>query len=421
MGDEKVDGVFDTAHAAVSAAFEGQCETIAVRDGVPRPAERCELPADHEGPHVFAALETEGTAKRCPAEGPDGARCELTAGHDRGSKASPHMVDRGDGQAPLTWGDDGVAAIYDEEPGETVAEAAERMVGAANAAAAAIARPIAERTSGRDTSRSPAAVAFDYLEPYLDRSGDISTDGLRDHVQEAVALALQRADRRATVDGTNINIDVEHLHGLVYQAAGAATAPLMRDHPGYVFPSSEVGAAVGAVLAEFGIPEIVGYPRDGGALEIDPPPVNPPEAPRALLEPGHPAVVVPFISARMNHTGRRLQAQLHERPEIIVEADSVPELHDALWDALTANLAARTDATPDTRGWHVRFTYEVWSGRSQIEQGLEGQIIVLSDGSIDQAVAAIVPHLDSQVGARAQRAENVQATWVRRLGEVIVG
>lgn len=43
------------------------------------------------------------------------------------------------------------------------------------------------------------------------------------------------------------------LIGLFYMVAGAATAPLLADHPGYVFPSREVSERVAYVLKEAGI------------------------------------------------------------------------------------------------------------------------------------------------------------------------
>lgn len=46
----------------------------------------------------------------------------------------------------------------------------------------------------------------------------------------------------------------EKLREIIYQAAGAATRPLLEDHPDYVFPSDRVAEAVGYVCSEFGIP-----------------------------------------------------------------------------------------------------------------------------------------------------------------------
>lgn len=40
------------------------------------------------------------------------------------------------------------------------------------------------------------------------------------------------------------------LLGLVFEAAGAATGPLMQDHPDYVFPSEQVSERVKQVIRE---------------------------------------------------------------------------------------------------------------------------------------------------------------------------
>lgn len=45
----------------------------------------------------------------------------------------------------------------------------------------------------------------------------------------------------------------EEVAEIAYVAAGAATAPLMHDHPDYVFPSERVAEGVNIVLAERGI------------------------------------------------------------------------------------------------------------------------------------------------------------------------
>lgn len=46
---------------------------------------------------------------------------------------------------------------------------------------------------------------------------------------------------------------VEKLHEIIFQAAGAATLPLLEDHPGYIFPSERVKEAVEEVCSQFGI------------------------------------------------------------------------------------------------------------------------------------------------------------------------
>lgn len=42
----------------------------------------------------------------------------------------------------------------------------------------------------------------------------------------------------------------EQIRELAFQAGGAATAPLLEDHPDYVFPSERVAACVENVLAD---------------------------------------------------------------------------------------------------------------------------------------------------------------------------
>lgn len=56
----------------------------------------------------------------------------------------------------------------------------------------------------------------------------------------------------------------EKLREIVYQAAGAATRPLLEDHPNYVFPSERVSEAVGYVCQQFGIPP---YPQEREATQ----------------------------------------------------------------------------------------------------------------------------------------------------------
>lgn len=52
---------------------------------------------------------------------------------------------------------------------------------------------------------------------------------------------------------------VEKLREIIFQAAGAATGPLLEDHPDYVFPSERVSEAVERVCESFGIPKVEGY------------------------------------------------------------------------------------------------------------------------------------------------------------------
>lgn len=47
----------------------------------------------------------------------------------------------------------------------------------------------------------------------------------------------------------------EKIREMMFQAAGAATRPLLEDHPDYVFPSERVAEAVEEVCENFGIPK----------------------------------------------------------------------------------------------------------------------------------------------------------------------
>jgi hypothetical protein len=48
---------------------------------------------------------------------------------------------------------------------------------------------------------------------------------------------------------------VERIREVIFQAAGAATRPLLEDHPDYIFPSERVAEAVEYVCESFGIPK----------------------------------------------------------------------------------------------------------------------------------------------------------------------
>lgn len=54
---------------------------------------------------------------------------------------------------------------------------------------------------------------------------------------------------------------VEKLREIIFQAAGAATLPLLQDHPDYVFPSERVSEAVEQICESFGIPKETNAPR----------------------------------------------------------------------------------------------------------------------------------------------------------------
>lgn len=46
---------------------------------------------------------------------------------------------------------------------------------------------------------------------------------------------------------------IEKLREIIFQASGAATRPLLEDHPDYVFPSERVSEAVEYVCDQFGL------------------------------------------------------------------------------------------------------------------------------------------------------------------------
>ena len=61
-------------------------------------------------------------------------------------------------------------------------------------------------------------------------------------------------------EGRVVELSHYKLWGLVFQAAGAATQPLLEDHPDYVFPSERVAENVAHVLEEAGFgPPPYGY------------------------------------------------------------------------------------------------------------------------------------------------------------------
>ncbi len=56
-----------------------------------------------------------------------------------------------------------------------------------------------------------------------------------------------------------VTMSVEQLYQIVFEAAGAASAPFMRAHPTEVFPDDEVTPAVRETLTRRGVPAPVGY------------------------------------------------------------------------------------------------------------------------------------------------------------------
>lgn len=54
----------------------------------------------------------------------------------------------------------------------------------------------------------------------------------------------------------------DELWRLVFECAGAATRPLLEDHPDYVFPAERVADAVREVMEREGFQAPLGYRRD---------------------------------------------------------------------------------------------------------------------------------------------------------------
>lgn len=73
-------------------------------------------------------------------------------------------------------------------------------------------------------------------------------------------------------NATPVTMTTEELCGLVFEAAGAATGPLLEDHPDYVFPSERVSERVALVLLEHGIDvrQVVGYQNALDRITITP-------------------------------------------------------------------------------------------------------------------------------------------------------
>lgn len=61
------------------------------------------------------------------------------------------------------------------------------------------------------------------------------------------------ADREKRLHPVHITMDVERLTTFAYTVAGAATGPLLRDNPNYVFPAERVSERVREVMADFGV------------------------------------------------------------------------------------------------------------------------------------------------------------------------
>lgn len=69
-------------------------------------------------------------------------------------------------------------------------------------------------------------------------------------------LASERIENGPTrVDGESVTLTVPRLYSLAYALAGATSTPFMRDHPGYVMPTEEIGTLVQGILTDYGFPD----------------------------------------------------------------------------------------------------------------------------------------------------------------------
>lgn len=67
--------------------------------------------------------------------------------------------------------------------------------------------------------------------------------------------AMEAGERKWRIDPAtgDVVMKLADLRELVFVAAGAATAPLLQDHPTYEFPSERVSEGVEHVLDEWGL------------------------------------------------------------------------------------------------------------------------------------------------------------------------
>lgn len=84
--------------------------------------------------------------------------------------------------------------------------------------------------------------------------------------EEVAALEQLPDDKSKSI----FQFTAERLLELVYEAAGAATGPLLADHPGYIFPEEIVSSLVAeVVLEQIGL-DVSTVPGYGGVLVKDP-------------------------------------------------------------------------------------------------------------------------------------------------------
>jgi hypothetical protein len=89
-----------------------------------------------------------------------------------------------------------------------------------------------------------------------------STDELIVTLHGWFANAIEAGRSEAEFDNTPVAMSRRDVASIVSQAAGAASAPFMRDHPQYVMPSDEIGQGIREVVQDslgFDMAQVRGY------------------------------------------------------------------------------------------------------------------------------------------------------------------
>jgi hypothetical protein len=131
---------------------------------------------------------------------------------------------------------------------------------------------------------------------------------------------------------------------------------------------------------------------------------------------------VPLMRAKVRYENGEFVGQLLDVvPETGAVADSLPELFEALIAAMRESLRVVPTIDEVTDGWQLFLTYDVWGGRSQVDSGREESAVVLTDGSIDDAVIVAARRIAARLEQNGERFEEFQCESATRLGEVYVG
>jgi hypothetical protein len=131
---------------------------------------------------------------------------------------------------------------------------------------------------------------------------------------------------------------------------------------------------------------------------------------------------VPLVRAKVRYENGEFVGQLLDfEPETGAVGDSLPELFEGLIAAVRESLKVIPSLDEVTDGWQLFLTYDVWGGRSQVDSGREESVVVLTDGSIDDAVIVAARRIAARLEQNGERFEEFQCESATRLGEVYVG